>query len=74
VSVGLTFYVRLIAVSPFWLAKLRSSRVKVCVRSVGAETVEAVGAQNITEVVAGFRPGKRFRDALDPDVVTFKKA
>jgi predicted histone-like DNA-binding protein len=44
------------------------------VRSVGAETEEAVGAKNITKVVAGFRPGKTFRDALDPDVIAFKKA
>jgi predicted histone-like DNA-binding protein len=44
------------------------------VRSVGADTEAEVGAQNITKVVAGFRPGKRFRDALDPDVIAFKKA
>jgi hypothetical protein len=44
------------------------------VRSVGTETEAAVGAQNITKVVASFRPGKRFRDALDPDVIVFKKA
>jgi predicted histone-like DNA-binding protein len=44
------------------------------VRSVGADTEEAVAAQNITRVIASFRPGKRFRDALDPDVIAFKKA
>lgn len=44
------------------------------VRSVGAETEGAVGDKNITKVVAGFRPGKTFRDALDPDVIAFKKA
>jgi len=37
------------------------------VRSVGADTEEAVGAQKITKVVASFRPGKRFGDGLDPD-------
>jgi len=41
---------------------------------VGAETEAAVGAKNITKVVAGFRPGKHFQNALDPDVMVFKKA
>jgi hypothetical protein len=41
---------------------------------VGAETEGAVSAKSITKVVAGFRPGKTFRDTLDPDAVTFKKA
>jgi predicted histone-like DNA-binding protein len=44
------------------------------VRATGADTEEAVAAQNITRVIASFRPGKRFRDALDPDVIAFKKA
>ena len=42
------------------------------VRSEGAETEEDVGAKNITKVVAGFRPGKHFQNALDPDVIEFR--
>jgi len=44
------------------------------VRAEGAETEGGVSAKNITKVIAGFRPGKHFQNALDPDVMVFKKA
>jgi len=41
---------------------------------VGADTEGAVGAKNITAVIASFRPGKRFRTVWGGDVIVFKKA
>jgi len=42
------------------------------IRSTGSDTEAEVSAHNITKALAGFRPGKRFKTALDN--MDFEKA